>query len=192
MGCVNSLSSGGCGGSDGCAFCGALQATLTSGRQNQPDVREAQVLRGHPPEAMDILVRTTPLTLAGEQFTIVALTDISHLKRRRALERIFFHNLLNTVASMRLISDMLVQTKPEKLHDMAGRVGHGVRRLMEEISSQRDLMSAEGNELAVCPLKARSLELLRQVVEDYQELATPRGCRLVVDDAAAQERPLHR
>jgi signal transduction histidine kinase len=184
MGCVNSQSSGGCGGGAGCAFCGALQATLTAGQRNQPDVREAQFLRGHPPEAMDLLVRTTPLTLAQEQFTIVALTDISHLKRRRALERIFFHDLLNTVASMRLISDLLVQTKPEKLQDMAGRVGHGVRRLMEEIASQRDLMSAEGNELAVRPLEARSLELLKEVVQDYQELATPRRCRLVVDPDA--------
>jgi signal transduction histidine kinase len=67
---------------------------------------------------------------------------------------------------------------------MAGRVGHGVRRLIEEIASQRDLMAAEGNELAIHPLEVRSLELLKQVVEDYQELATPRHCRLVVDAAA--------
>ena len=184
MGCVNSKLSGGCGASDGCAFCGALQATLTTTQQDKPDLREAQFLRGHPPEAMDILVRTTPLTLDGERFTIVALTDISHLKRRRALERIFFHDLLNTVASMRLISDLLVHTKPDKLQDMAGRVGHGVRRLMEEISSQRDLMAAEGNDLAVRPLEVRSLELLKEVVEDYKELATPRKCRLAVNDAA--------
>lgn len=184
LGCSNSHSPGGCGGGEGCAFCGALQATLTTQQKDRPDVREVQFLRGHPPEAMDILVRTTPLSLDGEQLTIVALTDISHLKRRRALERIFFHDLLNTVASMRLISDLLVQTKPDKLKDMAGRVGHGVRRLMEEIASQRDLMAAEGNELAVHPLEVRSLELLKQVVEDYQELATPRRCRLVVDAAA--------
>jgi signal transduction histidine kinase len=184
MGCANSKLSGGCGASDGCAFCGALQATLTAQQLDQADLREAQFLRGHPPEAMDMLVRTTPLTLAGERFTIVALTDISHLKRRRALERIFFHDLLNTVASMRLISDLLVRTQPDKLQDMAGRVGHGVRRLTEEISSQRDLMAAEGNDLAVRPLDTRSLVLLKQVVEDYHELATPRKCRLVVDDAA--------
>ena len=133
---------------------------------------------------MDMLVRTTPLNLNGEQFTIIALTDISHLKRRRALERIFFHDLLNTVASMRLISDLLLQTKPDKLKDMAGRVGHGVRRLMEEISSQRDLMAAEGNDLAVRPLQTRSLAGLKEVVEDYRELATPRRCRLEMDPAA--------
>jgi signal transduction histidine kinase len=184
MGCANSHSSGGCGSGEGCAFCGALQATLTVQQQSQPGLRETQFLRGHPPEAMDILVRTTPLTLDGEPFTIVAMSDISHLKRRRALERIFFHDLLNTVASMRLISDLLVHTKPDKLKDMAGRVGHGVRRLMEEIASQRDLMAAEGNELAIHPLEVRSLELLKQVVEDYQDFAAPRRCRLVVDAAS--------
>jgi len=42
-------------------------------------VREVQFLRGHPPEAMDILVRTTPLTVGGEPFTIVALMQIEDM-----------------------------------------------------------------------------------------------------------------
>ncbi len=162
-------------------------SALEHGRE---DVRETRIIRGHPPEALELLVRTTPLVLEGQTFTIAALTDISHEKRRRALERIFFHDVLNTVASVRLFADILLRAEPGKVPEMAGRIDHGVRRLAEEISSQRDLMAAEGNELPVRPITVHSRELLQQVLDNYAELAVPRRCQLQLH-ADAPDPTLH-
>jgi len=89
IGCIYACEVGGCGTSEFCSTCGAVQAILQA-QQGKADVKECRVLRGPQSEAMDLRVRTTPLEFRGEEFTVFAASDISHEKRRNALERVFF------------------------------------------------------------------------------------------------------
>lgn len=183
VGCVHSSCNNGCGTTEFCKTCGAVKAILTS-QQGRQDVQECRILRDKSGEAMDLLVRTTPLSVASGIFSIVAISDISHEKRRKALERIFFHDLLNTVASVRLYSELLQKVKPERASEVAEGIHRSVTRLTEEISSQRDLISAECNELPVRPIAIESKLLLAGIMQTNVHFQASTGCRLLLDGGA--------
>ena len=97
--CVHAFDSErGCGTTEFCRTCGAVQAILDAQR-GQAAVQECRIIRQNG-EALDLRVWATPVVVQGEQFTIIAVADISHEKRRQALEHIFFHDVLNTATGL--------------------------------------------------------------------------------------------
>ena len=65
-------------------------------------------------DAVDLKVSTVPFEYDGELFTICALQDISHEKRRLALERTFFHDVLNTAGGLRGYTELLLESEPDE------------------------------------------------------------------------------
>jgi signal transduction histidine kinase len=173
---------GGCGTSEFCSTCGAVQSIL-SAQQGQAEERECRILRATDGEAMDLLVRSSPLEYEGESFIVCAITDISHLKRRRALERVFFHDLLNTATGLKMLSHLVDESKPARLIELAKSLRHAVDMLIEEVASQRDLSSAESHELRVRPARISSRKLLEGLLATWEH-AESRGCHVVLDPAA--------
>lgn len=171
---------GGCGTSEFCSACGAVGAILTS-LQGRPGVQECRIVRGRDHEALDLLVRTTPLMLEGQPFTIFAVTDISHEKRRRALERVFFHDVMNTAGGLKMLGDRLLQKADLPTRGAAAEIAHGLNHLVDEIVSQRDLMSAESRELVVRPIQVSSRELLRQAAQSYRHYEALSGVTVRMD-----------
>jgi hypothetical protein len=47
------------------------------------------------------MVWVVPLAVSGVLFSQVTIVDISHEKRRQVLEKVFFHDLLNTAEACR-------------------------------------------------------------------------------------------
>ena len=150
MDCTNACRNpGGCGTSEFCSQCGGVQ-TMLSALENRPDIRECRILRSHSLEAVEMLVRSTPLAIGQERFSIVAIQDIRHEKRRRALERVFFHDILNTAESIRMFAGVLdSDTDHSKSADYRQHLQTGISQLIEQLHSQRTLLSAENNELEV-------------------------------------------
>src|ERR1035441_8839534 len=58
-------------------------------------------------EALDLDVSCSPMTLEQQLFVIFRLQDISHEKRRRVLERFFFHDVLNTAGVTQNLATLL-------------------------------------------------------------------------------------
>ena len=98
----------GCGTSEHCMSCGAALAILAglSGERASRECRATVKQQGQF-ISLDLLFTAKPLTLEGQCFTLVFVTDISHEKRRKFLERIFFHDILNTAGSLRGIVELL-------------------------------------------------------------------------------------
>ncbi|MBN1360051.1 MAG: PAS domain-containing sensor histidine kinase [Sedimentisphaerales bacterium] len=157
----------GCGTSEFCRTCGAVNAVLTSQAQDA-DVKECRILQADGGEALDLLVRATPLTLDGEPYTIFAATDISHEKRRRALERVFFHDLMNTATGLEIFARLLAKAKPRRVAELQGQIRQAVAILLEQIRSQHDLASAENRELAINRVKIASRTLLQSIIDLWQ------------------------
>ncbi|MGM0365000.1 MAG: ATP-binding protein [Actinomycetota bacterium] len=148
LGCVYACENpGGCGTSEYCSQCGAVNAIL-SALNNKAGLQECRVLKKDSTEALDLLIRTTPLKIKGRLFSIIAITDISHEKRRQALEHIFFHDLMNTAAGINLFANML-DSSPEGIRNNSHwqKLLIGLNQLMDEIRSQKELLAAENNEL---------------------------------------------
>ncbi len=184
LGCVHAAQTpGGCGTTEFCATCGAVNALLHAG-QGRVDTQECSILREADADALELMVRSSPLMLDGKLFTIVALVDISHEKRRRVLERIFFHDLMNTAIGLQILSRALAKTTGERAAAMGGNIARGLNTLVDEIEGQRDLLAAETHELRVHPGPADSAELLEELRAGYAHFAQERDCSLLMDPAS--------
>jgi signal transduction histidine kinase len=183
LSCINMQSDmSGCGTSESCEACGMLASIMMSlaGRR---DVRECRFMRRSKgkTEAIDLLVWSTPLEFGAETFTVFALSDISHEKRRRALERIFFHDILNVVGSIKGFSELLRDYEPEDRKDIYQVIYDAAGQLIDEIEAQRTLAAAETKELVVRPGPVVLSSFLQQLVQLYRQHEVARGLQIEVD-----------
>lgn len=140
----------GCGTNRHCGTCGALGAVQESLVRNAQVVRECRILsrttEGIVP--LDLKVAATPIVVEGERFVVVAIDDISQPKRLEVLQRVFFHDVLNTAGSIAGYAYYLTR-KPQALEDVSQRLTLLGNQLVEEIKAQRDLLAAESGDLDV-------------------------------------------
>lgn len=170
LNCVHAATGpGGCGTSKFCSECGAVRAILAS-IEGRRDTEECHMLRQGGPalEALDLLVTAVPFELAGEDFTVFSVMDISHQNRRRALERIFFHDIMNTAGGLKGLLEMLKDEVPPHLREDVGVLHVSFERLVDEIAAQRQLMAAEAGELEVRPITLKSTDVLQAVRDIYR------------------------
>lgn len=157
----------GCGTSVFCTTCGVVKAILAS-QKGKADIQECRILRQKTGEALDLRAQATPLLLNNNPLTIFALLDISDEKRRKALERIFFHDILNTASGMKGFAELLQDASPEETSEYKQIIASLSRMIVDEINSQRTLTAAENNELTITPSAVQSLELLQELMALYQ------------------------
>lgn len=172
----------GCGTTEFCSICGASNAILASQR-GHTEVSECRISRRNG-EALELRVWTTPVTVEGAPFSIFAALDISHEKRRQALEHIFLHDISNVAYGLKWCVDFFQQRDPahvEKFYDSVHRL---CRELVDEIDGQRILVKAESGELVSNPEPIGSLRLLRDAVELYSRHPVSQNRHLQIDTQA--------
>lgn len=174
---------GGCGTTEFCRECGAVRAILTS-LGGHESVQECRIVRRNG-DALDLRATATPIMLKERKFSLFSVTDISHEKRRRVLERLFFHDVLNTAGGMLGIAEILRDASPDELEELKGIVFDLSERLVEEIKAQQILSAAESGELGVNPQPIAALTLLRATVDVYNHHEVAQGRHLRIDPAAA-------
>ena len=157
----------GCGTGPRCATCGAVQAILESRQRNAQVVRECRIqVDGPDVTALDLKVTATPILVEDQQFIVVVLEDISEAKRLAVLQRVFFHNVLNTVSALSSLAYCL--TADRQLTDEWCELMEGLsKQLSEEITAQRDLVAAEAGDLAVRVEPVQTRQLLEQLRNQY-------------------------
>jgi len=109
---------------------------VNSQRTQARDVQECRLVCdvGAVEQALDLRVWAEPITVAGESFTVFSLVDIFNEKRRDALERIFFHDVLNTAGGMKGLADLRAGAglPPASLHEVAEMMSDSASHLIEE------------------------------------------------------------
>ncbi len=186
LGCVHAARcESGCGTSEFCRECGAVRAIMTglAGSRCIQECRMTRVVDGMD-QSLDLQVLASPLEFRGERFTLIALHDISHEKRRRALERIFFHDVINLAGGMEGLLLNLREVAPPEIKEEVDLSYSTIREMIEEIVSQRDLTAAEQNELPVFPAMANSLKLIHQVANIYRNHPVSEKRQIVVNPEA--------
>ena len=173
----------GCGTTAFCRACGAVQAILTA-LGGIPDRRECRLL-SEDGQAMDLMVWATPSEYNGDRYVILSVQDVGDEKRRRALEQVFFHDVLNSAFGLRGLGEVLDGTPREELREMGATIQELAERLIDEIEAQRDLASAERHELKVHPVRLRSMEILDAAMGMVRSLAVRREVELAVEEGSA-------
>ena len=160
----------GCGTTEFCTTCGANNA-LRAAAHGSSTSQECRIISKLPGQDLDLRVWARPLLVADERFTLVTVMDIRHEKRRAALERIFFHDVLNTAGGIQGIAMMLAEAAPAQCREqeeVLGALQQLSEQLVEELAAQRDLVAMEHGDLAVRPARFLSKDLLDAVVQSYR------------------------
>ncbi len=165
--CINAFSvKHGCGTSKFCKTCGAVNAILSS-LKGEESVQECRIVRKDTNDVLELRVWTKPLEIDGQKYSIFTFVDISNEKRREALEKIFFHDVLNTAANLKSYFSVLDDLSPEEANELRLAAIQTTNRLIEEISAQRDLSLAERKELHTNLRIVNSSEVLKFLVDQY-------------------------
>jgi signal transduction histidine kinase len=173
----------GCGTTEFCRTCGAVNAILNS-QKGKADIQEFTISRERG-SALDLRVKATPISIDGEDYTLFSAIDISDEKRRKALERIFFHDLLNTAGALKGFSEFL-EMPSEEMERVVTTIRALSKRLLEEIAAQREFLAAEGNELVVEPGFVNSLECIEGVVSQYDAEPYRKKCVIRIDPSSSR------
>lgn len=178
---------GGCGTSEFCAHCGAVRSILL-GLAGTDNVQECAINRdtGAGIEALDLRVSSASVHLDAEPYLIFSINDVSHEKRRRTLERLFFHDMLNTVGGVQGLLEFLAEEVPEDLQADARLIYRAVSQLTDEIIYQKQLLAAETNELETNCTPLRSDDILDVVAATFQGGEQARDRRIAVENACSE------
>lgn len=174
LGCIHSQNTtGGCGTSKYCRYCGGVNAILDSQKTGKQSVKECRlsVKSDESIDCMDLMIKATPLVVAGETFIILSIVDISDKKRKEALERIFYHDVINMAGGINnlvaLIKDSSLLDKKD-YEELVNTLYTVSNELIEEILAQRDLAMAENNELNIKPEAVDAKELVHTVTSLFR------------------------
>jgi len=159
-------SKGGCGTTEFCRTCGAVNAIMESQRGTQ-SVKECRISTENN-DALDLKVTATPVNFKEEEFSIFEINDISHEKRRQYLERIFFHDVLNSAGGIAGLSDLIgVIDDQKEMEEIAAMIHSSANMLISDIQSQRQLSAAERGDIELNIVESNSYLLLKGVAELY-------------------------
>jgi CheY-like chemotaxis protein len=182
----------GCGTGEHCRTCGAVFAILASQQIDRPANGECRLTmrRDNELSAVDFSVRATPLVLGGRRLTAFVLHDISAQKRRELLERVFLHDISNTVTAMSAWGETLANGVSD---GAAVAIVAFLRRLRDELDAQRALIQAESRQLPVRHVVCSAARLLENLDETFAgsgfvarkqlEISVPSGDTEFVSDA---------
>ena len=170
-----------CSTGESCETCGALTAMIT-GLAGQENVQECTITRkdGQTMQNLTLRIWSEPLRYAEDVFTVLAGIDISHERRRLALERTFFHDILNLVGSIRGFAELPEIDQQVDFHEISRRIKLASQRIIDEIGAQRVLLAVEKGELKVDNCILNSRQILADVIELYegQDIARNRSMQI--------------
>jgi signal transduction histidine kinase len=165
-----------CGISENCRMCGALNAIKKAQASQTTSVTEMRLtmVQNGIHVARDLKVTVSPLKLNGKVYMVLYLIDISNEKRRKVLEKIFFHDVLNKIASLSGLTELLKkESRADKHKEFMNSIELVLSDLTDEILAQRQLAAAENGELSVKKELIFIPKLLVKVANQVQLLNNP-------------------
>jgi signal transduction histidine kinase len=167
IGCNHALRAAhGCGTSKHCVTCGMIRSILSSQMGNVA-ADECRILSRNN-QAFDYKVHTVPITIQDQNYVILTLIDISEAKRKRVLEKLFFHDVMNTVNGIQGFAELLPNATAEEMNQFSDILAHLAIQLVDEINGQRDLLAVEAGEFCAHYAEFESDEVLNDVHQLYK------------------------
>ncbi len=177
----------GCGTAESCRYCGAVNAILETQKTGNPAIHECRIHSDMQGQfvTFDLEVSTSPFILDDEQFIVMTLKDISDEKRRKILERIFFHDVLNSAGIVSgFLSILKDEDDPAQMKEYAGIALNSNERLIEEILAQKQLVAAENNELIPEPRNVSSLNMLNQLITQMKQHIVAENKNIILSESS--------
>lgn len=161
----------GCGTSKFCSECGAGKCNKFTKETLQSCSEECRITvnLNDVESSLDLKVFTSVINIDNKNYILYSIEDIQDEKRRKILEKIFFHDVLNTASAIYGMSEIIKETdKAEEIDEFKHLLFNSSGQLIKEIEMQRDLMNAERGNLNV-NIETKSVnEILSKAFELYK------------------------
>ncbi len=157
----------GCGTSRSCAYCGLVNAFLDSQKTGLKSTKECRISSSIDGKLIswDLNVTVMPIVLSDNTFYVISMLDISDEKRRLALEKIFFHDILNRAGGLNGLLTILKEgIDPEGSKELIDLSEEASRDILEEILIHREIKAAENGDLQVKIDSINTLEILESSI----------------------------
>ena len=169
LNCIHAKNPGGpCHNEGVCKFCGVPNALLLAQKQDKKIVQETNItieLADKTEKSYDVELHASPFPYKNIKFILLSIIDISEQKRKRALERIFFHDVINKIGSLQNIIEMLNQPEyQEEKAELTGLSQEIIKDLNEEILQQKNLMAAESGDLKIHSTETNSRKIIEESI----------------------------
>jgi signal transduction histidine kinase len=105
--------------------------------------------------------------IQDEDYWVVTIIDCRDESRRRTLEKVFLHDILNTAGGVQGLSEVMVDAEPGDMDYLKDTVKNLADQLVDEITAQRDFLAAENGDLLVDPKPVDAGALASMVVQRY-------------------------
>ena len=169
IGCIHSEEeTGGCGTSEACTYCGAVNAVLKCQKTGEKTVMDCRIIVGPEHTAYDLRVWASPLNIKNEKFIVITIQDIQNEKWRGFLERIFFHDLLNIMTPLLGNIELLKGKENNTTEPLILNIDKISNYIVEEIQTQQIIINAENDSLKIEPIKMNSKEFLVEMKKLFQ------------------------
>ncbi len=170
----------GCGTSHACRGCGAVMAVMACQNQDRTARGECSltVRRDGELKACEFHVQCTPLKLHDYVLTVFVFHDISAQKRRDVLERVFIHDLRNTLIGLMGWSELLADATQE---EAAAQLVMLSQQISRDVDDQYMLIRAERSELELHIVTMTAQEMLGKVEHVFHEHYAARDKHLIAE-----------
>ncbi len=118
--------------------------------------------------AYDILENATQTKSNKEKYYVISLKDISDDIKRKELERVFFHDIINSLGGLMNFMSLISKDIPYTIKDSFSFITKEFQNTIEEIQFHRNITNAENNDFE-CNIKPINIgELLKTVVDLFK------------------------
>jgi len=165
--CIHSLQgTDGCGTGPACGQCGANLAIHKALSDHSMVEQECRITtsNGTGEISQDYLAKASFVRIGQFPLVLLVLRDISAEKRRQALERLFFHDVLNSVGGMAGLANLIVDGPKEKSSIYAESLQQLATNIAEEVTAYRNLLLAEEGTLIPNFTDVRVADVVREAL----------------------------
>lgn len=166
LGCIN-VARGelGCSSSEFCKVCG-FNAAITASEKGEIAENECNISLNNG-TSLTLSVYTEPFNFNNEKYIFCALENISEKKRRQMLENIFLHDILNTAAVLKGLSEAYEEMPANTIRLMLGEVATNIT---EEIQSYKLISNAETQTLEINYEQVKLKGIIQEVVKSMRSI----------------------
>lgn len=168
--CVNAeLAPDGCGSSEACQLCGALRAMEDSRTTRERITNDCRILSkvSEKMTSYNFRFTSTPFFNEDSMYFVITIEDISGQTRKSELEKIFFHDVLNSLNGMQGVIKLL--KGGQELKDIhIDILEESYKSLFQIIREQKELNQAETGELNVVTAALNSRQIIEECLLPFQ------------------------
>ncbi len=105
------------------------------------------------------------LEMEGRELIVVTVDNVTDTVRKRMLERLFYHDIVNTTGALKGILQLLRDEAPDDMRPDIDFVYDSFQYLINEIQAQKQITDAENDQLILQMEEESALVILKSVQE---------------------------